>query len=157
MLQASSDPETNRFFRSPLILLHVLFHLGLKIVSLTKKYTVSPTVSKLSVSRPVVPDSLRPPWTAAHQAPLSMRFTKQGYWSGLPFPSPGDLPNPAIEPGSPALQADSLLTKGEHISEHLEEPWPTPARFQSSPRCQAHLDNSISCWSLSSSSVDSQN
>ena len=108
MLQASSDPETNRFFRSPLILLHVLFHLGLKIVSLTKKYTVSPTVSKLSVSRPVVPDSLRPPWTAAHQAPLSMRFTKQGYWSGLPFPSPGDLPNPAIEPGSPALQADSL-------------------------------------------------
>ena len=48
------------------------------------------------------------PWTAAHQAPLSMRFPRQGYWSGLPFPSPGDLPNPGIEPGSPALQADSL-------------------------------------------------
>ena len=51
------------------------------------------------------------PWTAAHQAPLSMRFSRQGYWSGLPFPSPGDIPNPGIEPGSPALQADSLLTE----------------------------------------------
>ena len=40
-----------------------------------------------------------------------MRFSRQGYWSGLPFPSPGDLPNPGIEPGSPALQADSLLTE----------------------------------------------
>ena len=66
------------------------------------------TYIKLSVSRSVVPDSLRPPWTAAHQAPLSTRFSRQGYWSGLPFPSPGDLPNPGIEPGSPALQADSL-------------------------------------------------
>ena len=50
------------------------------------------------------------PWTVAHQAPLSMRFSRPGYWSGSPFPSPGDLPNPGIEPGSPALQADSLLT-----------------------------------------------
>ena len=40
-----------------------------------------------------------------------MRLSRQGYWSGLPFPSPGDLPNPGIEPGSPALQADSLLTE----------------------------------------------
>ena len=47
----------------------------------------------------------------AHQAPLSMRFSRQGYWSGLPFPSPGDLPNPGIEPRSPALQADSLPTE----------------------------------------------
>ena len=51
------------------------------------------------------------PWTAAHQAPLSMRFSRQGYWSGLPFPSPGDRPNPGIKPASPALQADSLLTE----------------------------------------------
>ena len=42
------------------------------------------------------------------QAPLSMGFSKQEYWSGLPFPSPGDLPDPGTEPGSPALQADSL-------------------------------------------------
>ena len=48
------------------------------------------------------------PWTAAHQVPVSMRFSRQGYWSGLPFPSPGDLPNPGMEPRSPALQADSL-------------------------------------------------
>ena len=49
-------------------------------------------------------------WTVACQAPLSMGFPRQEYWSGLPFPSPGDLPDPAIEPGSPALQANSLLT-----------------------------------------------
>ena len=51
------------------------------------------------------------PWTVACQAPLSMGFPRQEYWSGLPFPSPGDLPGPGIEPGSPALQADSLLTE----------------------------------------------
>ena len=48
------------------------------------------------------------PWTIAHQAPLSMEFSRQGYWNGLPFPSPGDLPDPGIKPGSPALQGDSL-------------------------------------------------
>ena len=48
------------------------------------------------------------PWTVAYQAPLSMEFSRQEFWSGLPFPSPGDLPNPGIEPGSPALKADAL-------------------------------------------------
>ena len=47
-------------------------------------------------------------WTAAHQAPLSMGFSRQEYWSGLPFPPPGDLPHPGNEPTSPALQAYSL-------------------------------------------------
>ena len=51
------------------------------------------------------------PWTVAHQAPLYIGFSRQEYWSRLPFPSPGDLPNPGIEPRSPALQADSLLTE----------------------------------------------
>ena len=51
------------------------------------------------------------PWTVACQASLSMGFPRQEYWSGLPFPSPGDLPNPRIEPWSPALQADSLPTE----------------------------------------------
>ena len=51
------------------------------------------------------------PWTVAHQAPKSMEFSRQKYWSGLPFPSPGDLPNPGIEPGFPALQADALPSK----------------------------------------------
>ena len=50
------------------------------------------------------------PWTIAHQAPLSMGFSRQEFWSGLPFPSPGDLPNPGIEPRSPALQADALTS-----------------------------------------------
>ena len=48
------------------------------------------------------------PWTAAHQAPPSMGFSRQEYWSGLPFPSPGDLSDPGIKPRSPALQADAL-------------------------------------------------
>ena len=48
------------------------------------------------------------PWTVAYQAPPSLGFSWQEYWSGLPFPSPGDLPNPEIEPGSPVLQADAL-------------------------------------------------
>ena len=49
-------------------------------------------------------------WTVAHQAPLSMGFSSQEYWSGLPFPSPGDLADPGIEPRSPALQVDALTT-----------------------------------------------
>ena len=48
------------------------------------------------------------PWTVDQQAPLSMGFSRQEYWSELPFPSPGDLPDPGIQPMSPALQADSL-------------------------------------------------
>ena len=55
--------------------------------------------------------TLATPWTVAHQAPLSMGLSRQEYWSGLPFSSPGDLPNPQIEPGSPALQAESLTTE----------------------------------------------
>ena len=47
----------------------------------------------------------------AHQAPLPMGFSRQEYWTGLPCPSPGDLPNPGIQPRSPALQADSLLSE----------------------------------------------
>ena len=48
------------------------------------------------------------PWTVVGQAPPSKGFSRQEHWSGLPFPSPGSLPEPGIEPGSPALQADSL-------------------------------------------------
>ena len=55
--------------------------------------------------------TLATPWTAVYQAPLPRGVSRQEYWSGLPFPSPGDLPNPGIEPGSPALQADSLPTE----------------------------------------------
>ena len=61
------------------------------------------------------------PWTVARQAPLSTESPSQEYWSGLPFPSPGDLPDPGINPGSPALQADSLP------SESLGKPFTPPS------------------------------
>ena len=76
-----------------------------------------------SVSRSVVSDSVTQ-WTVAHQAPLSIGFLRQEYWCGLPFPSPGDLPNPGIEPGSSALRADSL-----------------PLRHQASPITYVRDDN----------------
>ena len=62
---------------------------------------------KMCVSCSVVSNSATP-WTIAGQIPLSVEFSRQEYWSGLPFPSPEDLPDPGIEPGSPELQADSL-------------------------------------------------
>ena len=51
------------------------------------------------------------PWNVAHQAPPTMGFSRQEYWSGLLFPSPGDLPDPGIAPGSPALEADALTSE----------------------------------------------
>ena len=51
------------------------------------------------------------PWTVAHQVPLSMEFDRQEHWSGLPFPSPEDIPNPGMKPWSPALETDSLLSE----------------------------------------------
>ena len=51
------------------------------------------------------------PWVTAHQAPLSMGFSRQEYWSGLPFPSPGDLPDLGIEPRFPEVQVDSSLSE----------------------------------------------
>ena len=70
------------------------------------KYRSLPQSSSESESE-VVSDSATP-WTVAHQAPPSMGFSRQEYWSGLPFPSPGDLPDPGIELRSPALRADAL-------------------------------------------------
>ena len=57
-------------------------------------------------------------WTVAYQASLSMGFSRQEYWSGLPFPSPGDLPDPGIEPRSPTLEADALTSEppGKQLS-----------------------------------------
>ena len=64
----------------------------------------------------VVCDAFAAPWTVAHQVLLFMEFSRQKYWSRLPFPSPGDLPDPGIEPGSPTLEGDTLT------SEPLEKP-----------------------------------
>ena len=60
------------------------------------------------------------PWTVACQAPLSMEFSRQEYWSGFPFPSPGDLPDQGFKPRSPALQAGSLLPEPPGKSEYSE-------------------------------------
>ena len=66
----------------------------------------------IQTSHPLSPPSpalsLPTPWTVAYEVPPSMGFSRQECWSGLPFPSPGDLPYPGIEPGSPTLQADAL-------------------------------------------------
>ena len=67
-----------------------------------------PGVKLLLFSSLVMFDSFATPWTVACQAPLSRGFSRQEYWSGLPFPSPGDLPDLGIKPTSPALQVDSL-------------------------------------------------
>ena len=64
------------------------------------------------------------PWTVAHQAPSSMGFSREKYLDGLPFPSPGELPNPGIEPGSPTLQADALtaeLPENAHLLGPLKQ------------------------------------
>ena len=70
-------------------------------------------------------------WTVAHKVPLTMTFSRQEYWSRSPFPSPGNLPDPGIEPRSPALQGDSLLSEPpghiilkqvpDHIKSHMAQ------------------------------------
>ena len=72
----------------------------------TWKHTLKLKVKSLSRIRLFVT-----PWTVPHQAPPSMGFFRQKYWSGLPFPSPGDFPDPGIEPRSPTFQAVSLTSE----------------------------------------------
>ena len=81
-------------------------NVGLKLnFQKTKIMASSPISSVQSLSRVRL---FTTPWTEAYQDPPSMGFSRQEYWSGLPFPCPGYLPDPGIEPGSPALQADAL-------------------------------------------------
>ena len=75
------------------------------------------------------------PWTVTCQAPLSLEFSRQEYWSGQPFPSPGYLPNPGIEPGFPVLQADSLP------SEPPGKPFKGVEGGHCSTRCTAFLES----------------
>ena len=79
------------------------------------------------------------PMTVAYQAPLSVGFPRQKYWSGLPFPSPGDLPNPGIKPRSPTLQRDALT------SEPPEKP-PTIVWPQANGRERTQLHPSTGNW-----------
>ena len=69
--------------------------------------TIFPTSQKVKVKSLSRVWLFATPWTVAYQSPQSMEFSRQEYWSGLPFPSPGDLPDAGIEPRSPALQADA--------------------------------------------------
>ena len=94
------------------------------------------------------------PWTAAHQAFLSMRFSRQGYWSVLPFPSPGDLPNPGMEPGSPALQADSLLTEPNPLSSFADTESPT--RLKKLTVCCPQACRPQTGWKLKAFDCDSR-
>ena len=71
-------------------------------------FLISPNKRKVTLSHVWL---FATPWTVVYQASLSMGFSRQEYWSGLPFPSPGDLPDPGIEPQSPALQADALTSE----------------------------------------------
>ena len=76
-----------------------------------------------SVSCVIVSSFLQPHGLVAHQAPLSMEFSRQEYWSGLSFSSPGYLANPEMKPGSPALEADALTSEPpntNHITEKLQ-------------------------------------
>ena len=80
------------------------------------------------------------PKTVAYQAPPSMGFSREEYWSGLPFPSPGDLPEPGIEPGSPAFQADGLTSEppGKPVVLNYESYWIIATSFP----------NKIWCWNI---------
>ena len=78
----------------------------------------------MSENHSAISDSLQPPC----QAPLFIEFSRQEYWGGLPFPSPGDLPNPGIKPESPALQAVSCTVGGFFIT----DPHKLPQRYQTS-------------------------
>ena len=86
--------------------LDCVFHPPLLSSALGERTLV--VISSLSLSRVRL---FATPWTVAYQAPPSMGFSRQEYWSGLPFPSPGDLPDLGIQPGSPALQADALTSE----------------------------------------------
>ena len=93
---------------------------GLLLHSIRLVITVKVKVKLKSLSRVWL---FATPWTVAHQAPPSMVFSRQEYWSGLPFPSPGDLPNPGIEPRSPALQADALTSAQDPPNEERGNQW----------------------------------
>ena len=92
------------------------------------------------------------PWTAALQAPLSMAFSRQECWSGVPFPSPGDLPNPEVKPGSLALQADSLPSeppgklRGLIISPEAPATFLGAVVFPDMIPCTLSIVNSIWVW-----------
>ena len=108
MMECFPPPAATFFSLSVLAILEVI--LGqVEVVFPTKWWWIGLHKSEVKWSRSVVSDSLQP--RVAYRAPRSMEFYRQEYWNGFPFPSPGDLPDPGIESGSPALQADALPSK----------------------------------------------
>ena len=93
-------------------------------------------------SRSVMSSSSKTPWTVARQCPVSMRFSRQESWSGLPFPSPGDLPHLGMEPESPALQAGSLPLSHQGSPMWKHSSWFWLASGMSCLCCQPHLSSS---------------
>ena len=94
------------------------------------------------------------PWTVAYQAPPSMGFSRQEYWSGLPFPSPGDLPDPGIEPGSAALQADALHSEPPGKPAKWKNPFSKGYIQDGSIYLKAYVHTKM-CFSVCSSSIHS--
>ena len=86
-----------------------------ELCSLTRDWTCNPCIGKVKVKSLSYVWLFATPWTVVYKASQSMDFPRQEYWSGLPFSSPGDLPDPGIEPRSPALQADALLSEGSPL------------------------------------------
>ena len=87
------------------------------------------------------------PWTyVAYQASLSMGFSRQEYWSGLPFPSPGDLPNPGIEPGSPASEADALTSEPPGKPNQEKEMKSTEGTSAEKELAERYLDSHENSW-----------
>ena len=89
----------------------------------------------------VVSDSFASPWAVAHQASLPVGFPRQEYWGGLPFPSPGDPPDPGIEPTSPVL-ADRFFTAEPPGKPNLRH------SFKDLPTCHSFSWDTFSSWSL---------
>ena len=93
------------------------------------------------------------PWTVAHQAPLTKGFSRHKYWSGLPFPSPGDHPNPGIEPGSPTLEADALTSEPPGKTSMIYERYTVYCLSPSEHAITAEIHKcpfnvQIFCWSV---------
>ena len=107
-------------FRNPSLHVHLPFQTPFPSALLAEEFSHLLAVVKISLCARVLSrfshvSLFATPWTLACQAPLSMGFSRQEYWSGLPFPSPGVLPNPRIELRSPALQAESLMIELQYF------------------------------------------
>ena len=117
----------------------MLSHVRLSVTPWTVACQASLSTKSKSESCSVVSDTLRP-----HELIQSMKFSRPEYWSGKPFPSPGDLPNPGIEPRSPALQVDSLPAepqgkpKNTRVGCHalLQRIFPTQGSNPGLPHCK---------------------